>query len=1309
MDNTSKSYLFLRLVFLLSVMVLSSSVALGLSNPSLNKSVSQAQSVNITVDGPQGENVELRLLPPKSPIETFEMNGSNGTYWKRIDGSHFQRKGRYGYRFIASGGKYPENSSFGLTVSSLNQTLRNRTLNTSYTEHYNDGGGVICPYKSQGDFSCEYENFQAFMILSSAIQFNLNKSNYTREKFHNFTFGDYETTSYGQCSQEKQEFNCGNSDIGPLPNVTSGIRQGTLIYSLWNSYDLVDNSSVKNLAQNYTRGSAQNCDVWGDEWNKSYSCGNARGQGSMALGYWAAYEQTGNETYRDFASKLTSTNYSNPRIISAYLEGYSLTSNNTYLAEAENRTKQWLDQCPNCSAQEFMALKNALWRGYRVTGEFGYYRNAVNLTAYNSSDFCSWNSSSCSYPNIQGMSTLSYWRAYNAQQDVGKKLFDPQIGLETVVGENLTINIRKRGKISRPDLLYREKSSNGSWSTCEMTFFEGCKISGENLSKQTPYSFKFSLDNKSVFPKNGSFTFATSLRKDVFADEAAYFSEEDPSQYCQPGTGDFTCEGEVKQSAMISGFSSHLSFNQSENSLSILRNLIEPPYVVQAGIASSCDVESGYLSCKSKEYGLTDYGSRRQGELMESIYSAYRATGNNSHYQRALNYTLGVAEDCDVWGRSGSRSFECGSSRGQASMIEGYLEAYRVTGNSTFRGIAMNLTEESGNMSYSPDIGGALWKSASYFNESRFNYSVTALAENVTEEYVGFCNSNCSSHQYLDNADLFQSSYLYSGGNYSTEYRNSVLNTTESGSCGPFKLDRTCDSPADQGDMIDLFWEAAYTMPVELKVEDSFNLSDSAVTVGEDFTATCSVENKLEETNITGLEFDISTSSGISIGSNNSSYSAGKLQFNETESYSWNLSSESPGVRNVSCALSSDTAYRNTLLSEIEVQEKETRNRDEDEGSDSSGGGGSGGSVSSGGLGDLLDQGPENKSYRYNNSSSEIEWNRSMLEELGINTTFRDFTYRKSCFNVSRSLYQNTSEVLVNYSCQSDGLTILDKIPENFSVENAEKISGYALKSFENVSGIQVALKYDMRGKQSFFGAPLVLSSDYEVPPVKVNTSWAQNLTRENETIKVAAELSRPVNCTVKRNGTIIYSERAESVNETFRIFEGNNTVEITCGKAFSESRVVQVEKPEENIQIPITYLLVFLGLSIVASSVYYRSEIYSTSEQLIFDHYMDKFEAAMENGDQAEAIQIYSKVSGMRDEQIGKIILESDLELMRGLRIYLILDLLEDDEVANSSIPIGGDIESLVERFLEDTEDEKLERMIEEKLAEVSELNNRK
>ncbi|MFB6215934.1 MAG: hypothetical protein ABEJ72_03065, partial [Candidatus Aenigmatarchaeota archaeon] len=842
--NINESLTKVALILVIALSAVAGAAAL--SNPQHNRTVSPQDNVTFTVEAQQNQDVDLFLLPPKSSVEKFQMNYSNGSYNVTLGEENFQKKGRYRYKFSAGTTEFPSSGYLGMTVSALNQTLKNKTLNSSNTGAELTGSAT-CEFKS-GDFSCGHENFQSYMIFSSAVQYYVNTSSYNREKFYNFTLSSYGST-FSNCNQEVGDFSCNDDDFDNSFNVSSGTRQGTLIYSLWESFSLVGNSSVKNLAINYTQGSAQECDVWSSDFKCNVSVGDSgRAQGSMALGYWSAYEVTGNETYKKFARKLTTTNYSHPRIISAYLRAYSFTSNESYLGEARNRTLKWLEKCPNCSDQEFVDLKNALWRGYRVTGEFGYYRNAVNLTAYSTSRYCSWNDTSCSAPNIQGLSTLGYWRAYMMQKDVNRSIFNPQVESETIVGQNLTIDVGMDGKVRSPELLYRVRSSNSSWSRCEVGFFEGCTIDGSNLSAQAPYSYKFRLGNNTTFPVNGSFVFAPSLVKDNLIDEAEVFSSSDPENLCSPFTGDFSCEDDPYQAGMIDGYSQLGESNSSRVSRKFVLSLVSYPYVTNTniGFIDYCTESNGYIACESgpnppKPSGFE--GSTRQGSMIYSLFEAYEATGNGSAYERAMNYTLGGAEDCDVWGRSYTKSFNCSSVRGQAAMIKGYLKAYEVTGNRTFRRIALNLTENGVNMSASPRLGSVLWKASSYFNESYRNLSIREAAENVSESYSGFCAGNCTSSQYLSSASLFQNSYLYSGGNFSTDYRQALLNTTSSGECGPYKKDSTCSSPGDQGSMIDMLWESAYTMPVKIKVEDSFNLSMDAVKVGDNFQATCSVEN----------------------------------------------------------------------------------------------------------------------------------------------------------------------------------------------------------------------------------------------------------------------------------------------------------------------------------------------------------------------------------------------------------------------------------------------------------------------------------
>jgi hypothetical protein len=1256
----------------ISIFILLQGLAAAISSPNATQTVSEGQNVNFSVDAPQQQNVELEINPPKLSNSIYEMNYSSGRHRATLNSPEFPRKGLYQYRFTGGGETFPEDGYFSLTVSSLNQTLEEKSLNGSDSESQS----AQCDFKTSNDFSCEYEHYQAQMILSSAIGMYLNRSDYSREKFYNFTFSQYgdDSETFSECDRADNDFDCETTTLGGT--VYSGTRQGALIRNLWKAYELTGNESVRELAVNYTRGTANSCNIWDNE----FRCNSSRAQASMALGYWEAYEKTGNETYRSFADRLTDSNYSSPKMVAALLEGYRFTSNDTYMNRAQNVTDQWLDNCPDCSAQSFQALINALWKGYSVTGDFGYYRHAANLSSYRNGSYCSFNSTQCSKPYVQGLRTSGLWKAYRAQKDVSAGFYAPDIDGKTVVGENISVQVQMQGKIESPEALYRQRNSS-SWKTCEIDFFTGCDIPGGNVTNQTPYSFKLSSEEAS-FPVNGSFSFAPSLVKENFLDEAQAFSLTDPESACAPSEDDFSCEDYAVQPPMIQAFTKYSLMNSSQRSSHYLENILSPPYVTTQLYSSLCNQgNDGYIYCETGGFRNTYTGSVRQGRMIRALFSAYEVNGKGITYERAMNYTRGSAEDCDVW----QENFSCASPRGQAEMIDGFLEAYRYTGNRTFRKIAYNLTEKAVSMPEKSRVGASLWKSSSMFNESHRNLSIVEEASNISDSFQNYCAGNCTPLEYIGVNKLFKSAYLYSGEDYSDEYRNSILNTTDSGSCGPYKRDNSCSSPGFQGQISELLWRAAYTMPVKLKVSDTFNVSSDQVTVGKQISSTCKVRNQLENTTLKNIGFEIETSEGLAPASNNTSYNAGNVEFGNSSQISWDIDTLSSGPQNVSCAITSDSGYRDTITRDILVEEQKKEETSE---SDSSTG-------TPPVFGGFEPEGEErNFTVRYN-KSSELQWNKSLLQSLDLNLTYRQFFRNRTCFSAKRKIQGQETSLTVSWDCESYEKIVIDPLPSNVTAEANR--SDYAVGVYRNTSP-PVETNYQGLNTTNFSN-PLLLTVDYEKPDVEISNFSTSQL--DNGTAMLSADLNRPVNCRVLREGEEIYSEETTALDYEVSPAYGNTTYRVECGdqsfiRTFTRHRSEVPEKDGQGEGLPLGPLSGVFIAAVIMSGIYYREEIVDTVEMKVFEYRFSRFQDAVEKEDTAAAIEVFDSMS--RD--VSQEVIESDMQLMHGLMLYLLLDLVEEGK-KDVEFDVSGDLDELVKRYVMRSDD-KATRLVSRKYREV-------
>ena len=219
----------------------------------------------------------------------------------------------YEFYFNDSGTRFPLNGSFKLAVSVGNESIRELAENRTKM-----GGDLECdPWK--GNYSCEYETFQAWEILGFSNAYWMTGNETYREIAENMALNEYDTYDvFATCDHWENDYDC-NTTNAFGENLTASLRQGMLIYSLWYAYQKTGNETIRELAENYTKGKAEDCNVWSND----FVCDTSDGQGAMILGYWKAYEMTGNESYREIAENLSYGNETLDALV--LLEGYEQT------------------------------------------------------------------------------------------------------------------------------------------------------------------------------------------------------------------------------------------------------------------------------------------------------------------------------------------------------------------------------------------------------------------------------------------------------------------------------------------------------------------------------------------------------------------------------------------------------------------------------------------------------------------------------------------------------------------------------------------------------------------------------------------------------------------------------------------------------------------------------------------------------------------------------------------------------------------------------------------------------------------------
>lgn len=276
-------------------------------------------------------------------------------------------------------------------------------------------------------------------------------------------------------------------------------------------------------------------------------------------------------------------------------------------------------------------------------------------------------------------------------------------------------------------------------------------------------------------------------------------SDSKDNRFCPFNELDYACEYENYQGSMMSAqVKSYIRTNNSSYRENALRFALGWNETHGYSFDSYQD-DTNWAVCRRQEYDcVSEYdvlGSERQGRAIKGLWDVYKVTGNATVKDRALNFTMGSADDCDIW----TGKYSCNSTKGQASMMSGYWTAYAVTGNTTFRGKAENLSRE--NMT-SPELASSYWKAYRYSGKE--DYRQTAL--NFTENYSNEC-ANCVARNRSHVVNSLFIAYEKTGK--TSYYREAVekMQKDYADSCGGFTGNSSCETPDDQALSVISAWK----------------------------------------------------------------------------------------------------------------------------------------------------------------------------------------------------------------------------------------------------------------------------------------------------------------------------------------------------------------------------------------------------------------------------------------------------------------------------------------------------------------------
>ncbi|MCK5040243.1 MAG: hypothetical protein KAR87_04710 [Candidatus Aenigmarchaeota archaeon] len=869
-------------------------------------------SLHIEINKNTTENITLHFKHTSDDFSVFKMEDHATISNYTINNSYLEKQGVYEYYFTDNdSNRFPlNNATFKTTLVLGNNTYREIALN------YTNADPQRYCNKTNNDFSCEIEDQQGITINAFYYAYFLNRTSLHKEWAWNFSItGISGTSAYQRCDHFWNDFDC--SFWATPSNITGAKRQAALINAYWYANNIYPNTTLHELAQNYTNGHAEECDVWNT--TPDFDCGNSDDQGHITLAYWNAYKYSGNETYKNISQNLTNiliANYTNQSNYSYYaafglFKAYELTGNSIYLDYATNQTLYFAaNNCTQnnvCDPTDLSSNNLLMIEAYRQTGNRYYESVALNRSLINSTD-SSCNNFNCTEPKEQSWMMRRAWSNYNALRSEEKYFFNPKLEKDKKL-KNITISIYYNGILDNPKLYLRHFNTS-NFSVFDLEFgkqnFVFKTLFQKDIAKQGIYEYYFTDrngNNEMRFPReNGTFKAMLTIVNDTRQNNAIQFTNNHPR--LPPYIPFFGCTSEDIQGITINAFYYAYFLNRTSPHKEWAWNF---SITNASEMGATCKPYYDY-DCDNDASGGT--GAKRQAALINAYWYANNIYPNTTLHELAQNYTNGHAEECDVWNTT--PDFDCENIDDQGHMTLAYWNAYKYSGNETYKNISQNLTNilianytNQSNYSYYAAFG--LFKAYELTGNSTYlNYAI-----NQTSYFQNNCTQNnvCDPINLSLNNLLMIEAYSQTGNHH---YESLALNISGINSTNIICNNFNCIDPGEQSWMMRRAWsnyELSETNRDLLSIEMS--TSKTTAYVNEEFQVTCIVTNtdNYENTTIYNLVLEVVLPEGVS--GNNLTRTVDNLSAYNTTNITVTVSSATAGNKDISCTVQSDNGGQN--------------------------------------------------------------------------------------------------------------------------------------------------------------------------------------------------------------------------------------------------------------------------------------------------------------------------------------------------------------------------------------------------------------
>ncbi len=400
-----------------------------------------SHEIILDIDGFMETSMELRA--GKDSWNYFEIPRDNKIILGRDD---LLRQTVYSYKFIDGEKEFPVNGSFKRILMHGDDDI------LSNAEEMSEFG---VNYSEEENYSFGEEDYKAKMVKGFSKAEKINGE----EEYVDLLI-ELSNAEIGRpgspCDHTGGDFDC---DTSGTFSGNGSYFQGLMIGSMWNSYRQTQDPQIREIALNYTEGSADDCDVWDHE----FECESERGQGYLIKGYLDAYKNTNNQTYLEIAENLAEavTEINNSVLAESMWKISGITNKSSYKDLAEQNTFKLLESCLNsnnsCNPIE---INNAFQLGleaYRQTVDDDYLHKSMEVSKANNNveGFDVWEEDyETDNPEYIGSTIeLAWGTQVHSKVDLGGDLTVNVSSKEIEPGDEITMNCEVENTVSDGSIL----------------------------------------------------------------------------------------------------------------------------------------------------------------------------------------------------------------------------------------------------------------------------------------------------------------------------------------------------------------------------------------------------------------------------------------------------------------------------------------------------------------------------------------------------------------------------------------------------------------------------------------------------------------------------------------------------------------------------------------------------------------------------------------------------------------------------------------------------------------------------------------